>query len=223
MARINSEGSTPESGGKVARQSQKLTEERRARKRELDRQAQRCARMKTKNHIAQLEEQIESLKAINLSGSAKTLMIQLEEQKKQNEILRSKLKAIVKLAGGEMDGSCKDICIEGSVVAFTDTLKLRRRHPNRRGPRDSQPASQTANLRYLCLQPIPIQIQITIRMKNSVPQRSRSNKKVFPKDQTCGPNIPTIRSRRKSSWVLSVLHYLPRPSNATISTSTTDG
>ena len=116
MARMNSDHSTPESGRKAARQSQKLTEERRARKRELDRQAQRCARMKTKNHIAQLEEQIESLKAINLSGSAKALMVQLEEQKKQNEILRSKLKAIVKLAGGETDGSCKNICIKGSLL-----------------------------------------------------------------------------------------------------------
>jgi predicted RNase H-like nuclease (RuvC/YqgF family) len=163
MARMNSEGSTPESGGKAARQSQKLTEERRARKRELDRQAQRCARMKTKNHIAQLEEQIESLKAINLSGSAKTLMVQLEEQKKQNEILRSKLKAIVKLAGGEIDGSCKDICIERSVVTFTDSLKLRKLHWNRRGPRDSQPASRRVILIHLWLQPTRIQIKITTR------------------------------------------------------------
>jgi hypothetical protein len=151
MARMNSEDSLPEPGGKAARQSQKLTEERRARKRELDRRAQRCARMKTKNYIAQLEEQIESLKAINLSGSAKTLMVQLEEQKKQNEILRSKLKAIVKLAGGEIDGSCKNICIEGFVVAFTDTSKLRRQHLNRRGPRDSQPASRRAILIHLWL------------------------------------------------------------------------
>jgi predicted RNase H-like nuclease (RuvC/YqgF family) len=173
MARINSEDSTP--SGKAARQSQKLTEERRARKRELDRQAQRCARMKTKNHIAQLEEQIESLKAINLSGSAKTLMVQLEEQKKQNEILRSKLNAIVKLAGGEIDGSCKSICIEGSVVAFTDTLKLRKLHQNRRGRRDSQHASQRVILIHLCLQLIRIQMKITMRiplvwtpMQNSV-------------------------------------------------------
>jgi hypothetical protein len=175
MARMNSEYSTPESGGKAVRQSQQLTEERRARKRELDRQAQRCARMKTKNHIAQLEEQIESLKAINLSGSAKTLMIQLEEQKKQNEILRSKLKAIVKLAGGEIDRPCKNICIKGFLVAFTDDLKLPKLHQNRRGRRDSQHASQRVILIHLWLQLTQIQMKITMRiplvwtpMQNSV-------------------------------------------------------
>jgi hypothetical protein len=161
MARMNSDDSTPESGGKAARQSQKLTEERRARKRELDRQAQRCARMKTKNHIAQLEEQIESLKAINLSGSAKTLMVQLEEQKKQNEILRSKLKAIVKLAGGEIDRPCKNICIKGFLVAFTDDLKLLKLHWDRREPRDSQPVSPKVIMMPLRLQLTPVQIKIT--------------------------------------------------------------
>jgi hypothetical protein len=54
----------------------------------------------------------------------------------------------VKLAGGDMDGSCKNLNLNRCVV-FADVLKLRKLPPNRRGLRDSQHAS----LRVALIQP----------------------------------------------------------------------
>jgi hypothetical protein len=79
----------------------KLSGARLARKREIDRQAQRSARVKTKNLIAHLESRIEELTRVHDSGNVKGLIDQLEDQRKQNEELRSTLAAIGKLVGGK--------------------------------------------------------------------------------------------------------------------------
>lgn len=83
----------------VSRRAQKLSEERLARKRELDRQAQRSARVKTKNHIAHLESRIETLTRVQGTGDVKGLIDQIEEQRKENEALKATLKSIGKLVG----------------------------------------------------------------------------------------------------------------------------
>ena len=82
-----------------SRRSQKLSEERLARKRELDRQAQRSARIKTKTHIAHLESRIETLTKVQGTGDVKSLIDQIEDQRKENEALKSTLKTIGKLIG----------------------------------------------------------------------------------------------------------------------------
>lgn len=82
-----------------SRRAQKLSEERLARKRELDRQAQRSARVKTKNHIAHLESRIETLTKVQGTGDIKSLIDQIEDQRKENEALKATLKTIGKLVG----------------------------------------------------------------------------------------------------------------------------
>jgi hypothetical protein len=80
-----------------SRSTQKLSEERLARKRALDREAQRSSRCKTKNHIALLEARIEQLTRVQADGNTKELMDQIEQQRKENEALRATLKSITKL------------------------------------------------------------------------------------------------------------------------------
>jgi DNA-binding FrmR family transcriptional regulator len=103
----------PVTGRRRSQQAQKLSEARLARKRELDRQAQRSARVKTKNHISNLEGRIESLtRIINDNGNTKELVDQIEAQRKENEALQSTLKAIRKLLNpnpGE-DSECRSRC-----------------------------------------------------------------------------------------------------------------
>lgn len=79
----------------------KLSGARLARKREIDRQAQRSARVKTKNLIAHLESRIEELTSVHDSGNVKGLIDQLEEQRKANEELRATLQTIGKLVGAK--------------------------------------------------------------------------------------------------------------------------
>jgi hypothetical protein len=92
----------------VSRQAQKLSEEKLARKRALDREAQRSSRSKTKNHIALLESRIEALTRIQGNGNTKELIDQIEGHRKENEALRSRLKAIGKLidTGGDGESEC---------------------------------------------------------------------------------------------------------------------
>lgn len=85
----------------------KLSGVRLARKREIDREAQRSARVKTKNLIAHLESRIEDLTKVNNTGNVKRLIDQLEEQRKENEELRSTLQAIGKLVSGKNDDLSK--------------------------------------------------------------------------------------------------------------------
>jgi hypothetical protein len=87
----------------TSRRAQKLSDERLARKRELDRQAQRSARVKTKNHIAHLESRIEALTQVQGNGDVRGLIEQIEEQRKEIEALKTTLKTIGKLVGNTGD------------------------------------------------------------------------------------------------------------------------
>ena len=55
--------------------------------------------MKTKNHIAQLESRIETLTEVQGTGDIKSLIDQIEDQRKENEALKATLKTIGKLVG----------------------------------------------------------------------------------------------------------------------------
>ena len=99
----------------VSRRAQKLSEERLARKRELDRQAQRSARVKTKNHIAHLESRIEALTRVQGTGDVKGLIDQIEEQRKENETLKSTLRTIGKLVGNTGDNGERWQCFGLSI------------------------------------------------------------------------------------------------------------
>ncbi|KAH8597278.1 hypothetical protein B0O99DRAFT_618434 [Bisporella sp. PMI_857] len=88
----------------ASRSTQKLSEERLARKRALDREAQRSSRCKTKNHIALLESRIEALTRARDNGTTKELIDQIEQQRLENEALKARLKSIAKLVSGSSDG-----------------------------------------------------------------------------------------------------------------------
>lgn len=85
---------------KPCRSTQKLSDERLARKRALDREAQRSSRCKTKNHIALLESRIEALTRLHDNGNTKELIDQIERQRVENEALQAKLRSIAKLVTG---------------------------------------------------------------------------------------------------------------------------
>lgn len=89
---------------RVSRQASKLSDERLARKRALDREAQRHSRSKTKNHIALLESRIEALTRVKANGDTKELVDKIEEQRRENEQLKSTLKTIGKIVGGDVVG-----------------------------------------------------------------------------------------------------------------------
>lgn len=115
----------------VSRRAQKLSEERLARKRELDRQAQRSARVKTKNHIAHLESRIEALTRVQGTGDVKGLIDQIEEQRKENETLKSTLKTIGKLVGNTGDNGecwqCFGLSINLADLCQAQLLKVKRK------------------------------------------------------------------------------------------------
>jgi hypothetical protein len=78
-----------------ARASKRIPEERLARKRQLDRQAQNDSRRRTKSHIAHLESIVKSLKQPNSPG---TWITQIEEKRKLNEHLATSLRSIGRMA-----------------------------------------------------------------------------------------------------------------------------
>lgn len=84
--------------------SHKVPEDRVARKREQDRKAQRSAREKNKNLIAQLQSRIETLTRFHDSGSVKVLIDELEHQRKENESLRSTLRSLQGLIAASLAG-----------------------------------------------------------------------------------------------------------------------
>lgn len=67
-----------------------------ARKRELDRQAQRSAREKTKTLISQFESHIDTLTKLNDNGNVKSLLDELVLQRNTND---TTLRTIEKVAG----------------------------------------------------------------------------------------------------------------------------
>ncbi|KAJ9651466.1 hypothetical protein H2198_009260 [Neophaeococcomyces mojaviensis] len=85
---------------------QKVTNARLERKRELDRVAQRTIREKTRNHIAYLENLVQTLQAGNESDrKTEKLVAQLGEKNAEINRLRNALNSIVKITDGVRNSS----------------------------------------------------------------------------------------------------------------------
>lgn len=100
--------SSPVPRRRPSRQAHALSDERLARKRALDREAQRHSRSKTKNHIALLESRIEALTRVRENGDTKELVEKIEEQRVENDALRKTLASIGKIIGGDLGGREKE-------------------------------------------------------------------------------------------------------------------
>ncbi|KAL4891827.1 hypothetical protein BDV59DRAFT_181047 [Aspergillus ambiguus] len=83
--------------------TQRLAVDRAARKREQDRQAQRIAREKTKRLIAHLEARVETLTQFQSNGSVRTLIEELEKERRVNESLRATLQTIERVASANIN------------------------------------------------------------------------------------------------------------------------
>jgi hypothetical protein len=79
-------------------------QERRERKRAIDREAQRSLREKTKTHIAELERTIEILRNQDRNGATASLLSEIENLRTENERLRDVIDGVRSVVGGEMFG-----------------------------------------------------------------------------------------------------------------------
>jgi hypothetical protein len=89
--------------GKRKRRASCLGEqERRERKRAIDREAQRSLREKTKTHIAELERTIEILRDQDRNGTAASLLSEIESLRAENERLRNIIDNVKSVIGGDL-------------------------------------------------------------------------------------------------------------------------
>jgi len=79
-------------------------QERRERKRAIDREAQRSLREKTKTHIAELERTIEILRNQDRNGTTASLLSEIESLRAENERLRDVIDGVRSVIGGELFG-----------------------------------------------------------------------------------------------------------------------
>jgi hypothetical protein len=77
-------------------------QERRERKRAIDREAQRSLREKTKTHIAKLERTIEILRDQDRNGATASLLSEIEGLRAENERLRDVIDGVKSLVGSEL-------------------------------------------------------------------------------------------------------------------------
>lgn len=77
-------------------------QERRERKRAIDREAQRSLREKTKTHIAELERTIRILRDQDGNGSTASLLSEIESLRAENERLRDIIEGVKSVVGGEL-------------------------------------------------------------------------------------------------------------------------
>jgi hypothetical protein len=75
-------------------------QERRDRKRAIDREAQRSLREKTKTHIAELERTIQILRDQDTNGATANLLREIEELRAENERLRDVIESVRSVVGG---------------------------------------------------------------------------------------------------------------------------
>ncbi|KAI8937663.1 hypothetical protein NX059_005365 [Plenodomus lindquistii] len=76
-------------------------QERRERKRAIDREAQRSLREKTKTHIAELERTIQILRDQDRNGATATLLTEIEELRTENDRLRDVIESVRSVVGGD--------------------------------------------------------------------------------------------------------------------------
>lgn len=79
-------------------------QERRERKRAIDREAQRSLREKTKAHIAELERTIDVLRNQDRNGATASLLSEIEGLRAENERLRDVIDGVRSVIGGEVFG-----------------------------------------------------------------------------------------------------------------------
>ena len=76
-------------------------QERRERKRAIDREAQRSLREKTKTHIAELERTIQILRDQDRNGATASLLSEIEGLRAENERLRDVIDGVKSVVGSE--------------------------------------------------------------------------------------------------------------------------
>ncbi|KAF2467256.1 uncharacterized protein BDR25DRAFT_376162 [Lindgomyces ingoldianus] len=77
-------------------------QERRERKRAIDREAQRSLREKTKTHIAELERTIQILRDQDRNGATASLLSEIDGLRAENERLRDVIDSVKSVVGGEI-------------------------------------------------------------------------------------------------------------------------
>ncbi|KAF2856489.1 hypothetical protein T440DRAFT_484648 [Plenodomus tracheiphilus IPT5] len=77
-------------------------QERRERKRAIDREAQRSLREKTKTHIAELERTIQILRDQDRNGATASLLSEIEELRAENDRLRDVIESVRGVVGGDV-------------------------------------------------------------------------------------------------------------------------
>lgn len=77
-------------------------QERRERKRAIDREAQRSLREKTKTHIAELERTIQILRDQDRNGATASLLSEIEVLRAENERLRDVIDSVKNVVGGDV-------------------------------------------------------------------------------------------------------------------------
>jgi hypothetical protein len=74
-------------------------QERRERKRAIDREAQRSLREKTKTHIAELEKTIQILRDQDRNGATSSLLTEIDVLRNENERLRNVIDSVKSVVG----------------------------------------------------------------------------------------------------------------------------
>lgn len=77
-------------------------QERRERKRAIDREAQRSLREKTKTHIAELERTIQILRDQDRNGATASLLSEIDGLRMENERLRDVIDSVKSVVGSEI-------------------------------------------------------------------------------------------------------------------------
>ena len=77
-------------------------QERRERKRAIDREAQRSLREKTKTHIAELERTIQILRDQDRNGATLSLLTEIDDLRAENERLREVIESVRSVIGGDV-------------------------------------------------------------------------------------------------------------------------
>jgi hypothetical protein len=77
-------------------------QERRERKRAIDREAQRSLREKTKTHIAELERTIQILRDQDRNGATASLLSEIDGLRAENERLRDVIDSVKSVVGTEI-------------------------------------------------------------------------------------------------------------------------
>lgn len=77
-------------------------QERRERKRAIDREAQRSLREKTKTHIAELERTIQVLKDQDRNGATANLLSEIDSLRAENERLRDIIDSVKSVLGNDV-------------------------------------------------------------------------------------------------------------------------